>query len=686
MNSMPSAQGARQAVCTVLALLFIYLPFAQSGAAQTVSASSTQAFIQTTPDALFRLERVPVAPGAELLTIFGSLDGLTRKSASHDANSNEDVPLVSILRDTLGDQTKENDRLRYVWMHTYTRPSHGQLAASAVPFLYGHVANKKHIGQGAPPPPYILDLGAPESDVWKRLFWNALQTILLDPYGATVKATTRTYRRNLEDYRKAHIIRALAILSLYQTERNEGSVFAPNELKEIQARLMLTQKTFGGIIDDIYLQRAYQKETSRWLDERGHNWEMLRQRAEMEGLYFEPLELPDGSATHALLWVARTDVENQRQRHFNERFLNIANPWGDQRLLNWHGYTETQYFDSENRRVSSQTSGAHPVEMIPLALYGLDHPKIPILLVDFRSNLNPKEREMSRRVLQDVARGLLSVSRFDLAYFLGRTVYDFVTNRRGMDVNQPSRLRAYSQLKLLLALDASLDSKLRGEISRRLEILSLNPLENNIESEAQLAREQYIALMNYVARPDGLAKQLDRDRRAEMVSLNHGRTARIFFRTANILSFGFYTHREEATPPEQAAVLDRARQLTYHRRFLREVAKTSSLVEVEWRMEDVLRSLAYIAEHGSKSDDQTVEAVTRIFTHTDDDAIKNIALSCLYRIDQASAKKALVSIYRDPGSDERWRTQSADYLRKAVREDQRINPTDAKFIATIGGQ
>jgi len=66
--------------------------------------------------------------------------------------------------------------------------------------------------------------------------------------------------------------------------------------------------------------------------------------------------------------------------------------------------------------------------MIPLALYGLDHPKIPVLLVDFRDSQNPKRREMSRRILQDLTKNVLAFSQFgDLPYFLGRSVFDFVT-------------------------------------------------------------------------------------------------------------------------------------------------------------------------------------------------------------------------------------------------------------------
>src|SRR5205085_8001227 len=111
-----------------------------------------------------------------------------------------------------------------------------------------------------------------------------------------------------------------------------------------------------------------------------------------------------------------------------------------------------------------------------LALYGLDYQKIPIMLVDFRDSLNPKKREMSRRVLHDVASNVLSLSSFtNIPYFLGRFVYDFVTDKRGMDLNQPTRLRTYSQLKLLLSLSDSLDPALRDEISHRLERVSLNP-------------------------------------------------------------------------------------------------------------------------------------------------------------------------------------------------------------------
>src|SRR5215218_1631124 len=65
---------------------------------------------------ILRLERVEVPGGAELITVHAKLAGL------ESTESDNWVPLVSILRDTLGDNNPANNRLRYVWSLTYTRP------------------------------------------------------------------------------------------------------------------------------------------------------------------------------------------------------------------------------------------------------------------------------------------------------------------------------------------------------------------------------------------------------------------------------------------------------------------------------------------------------------------------------------------------------------------------------------
>jgi hypothetical protein len=395
--------------------------------------------------------------------------------------------------------------------------------------------------------------------------------------------------------------------------------------------------------------------------------------------------MPDGSATHALLWVAKRDLVKQAgSQRYSSRFLNIANPWTDKRLLNWKGYVETRYFDSENQPADSQTPGAEAVEMIPLGLYGLDNPKIPMLLVDFRDSYNPKKREMSRRVLNDVTRNMLSLSKFgNLPFFLGRTVYDFVTGRRGMDINQPSRLQTYSQLKLLLALNTSMEPELRSEIGGRLEKISLNPFENDLEAEANIATAQYDALLAYAKDPGGLAARLERDRRAEMLPLEHGDKAQFAFRLMNVLSFGKYVHREELSDDMEDR-LDIARRLQYHTSFLQQIAKSTAEVDITWNLEDVRRSLRFIAEHGSEAGGNAASATANIFARTKDDETRRVCLDSLSRIHGQKANKELILISQNTDLDKTLRDLASEYLRGRNPRVQPIAATVSGAPATIG--
>jgi len=624
---------------------------------------------------ILRLERVDVPGGAELITVHAKLAGLD-ESAVND----KWIPLVSILRDTLGDSNGENNRLRYVWPLTYTRPTMRQRLAAAIPFFYARVGNKENLTRTPPP---AIDLASPESEVWDKIFWTALQNILLDTYGTPIKASTSSYRRNTSDYRRSHIIRALSVLALYEAVKGE-SAFTPSEMAAIQARLLLSDKTFGGLVDDSNLQNYYARKTTQARDERGHNWELLRQRAESESLYFEPLLMPDGSATHALLWVAKRDLIKQQGSRYSGRFLNIANPWTDKRLLKWHGYVETRYFDSENRPVDSQTPGAETVEMIPLGLYGLDNPKIPMLLVDFRDSYNPKKREMSRRVLNDITRNFLSLSKFgNLPFFLGRTVFDFVTGRRGIDINQPSRLHTYSQLKLLLALNTSMEPELRSEVGGRLETTSLNPFENGLNAEASIALAQYQALLAFAKDPKGLAKKIEFDRRAEMMPLEHGPTARLAFRVMTVLTFGRYIHREELTDDMEDR-LDIARRLQYHTRFLQQIARSTAEVDITWNLQDVKRSLHFIADHGSEAGSNAAKATAKIFARTKDDETRRACLESLAQIHSSKAKSELVRISRNNEIDKALRDLASEYLRGDTHRVQPIAATVSGSPDTVG--
>src|ERR1700730_2508550 len=152
----------------------------------------------------FRVERAPMIGGAELLTIFGRLDGMRTGGLPAP-----EVPLVSVVRDTLSDDDPENDRLRYVWILTYTQPTMMKRIASAIPFLYEQVGSKHQASKGTPTP--ILDLANTSQQTWNHFFWTGLQNIFLDSYGIPLKAASRSYRRHAADYRTAHVTQALSI-------------------------------------------------------------------------------------------------------------------------------------------------------------------------------------------------------------------------------------------------------------------------------------------------------------------------------------------------------------------------------------------------------------------------------------------------------------------------------------------
>jgi hypothetical protein len=280
---------------------------------------------------------------------------------------------------------------------------------------------------------------------------------------------------------------------------------------------------------------------------------------------------------------------------------------------------------------------------------------------------------------------VLSVSKFgNMPYFLGKTVFDFVTGRRGMDINQPSRLATYSQLKLLLALNNSMEPALRSEVSGRLESISVNPFENGINAEANIALEQYAALVAFAKDPKGLAARIEQDRRAEMLPLEHGSKAQIAFRVLNVLTFGKYVHREEPGG-DMKHRLDIARSLQYHTRFLEQIARSSAEVDITWNLNDVKRSLQFIADHGEHADGTAAAATARIFARTKDNETRLTCLDGLARIRSSKARNELLRISKNTDVDQTLRDLASEYLR-GVRGEQPIAVTTLSGTPMAVGQ
>jgi hypothetical protein len=538
--------------------------------------------ILSPPGPEYRSESQTVAGGAELVTVFARLNTGT-PSSSQDL----DVPLLAVLRDSLGDDNPDNDRLRSVWILTSTRPTLWQRTASALSFGYFRAGNKRHAGRVPSP---ALDLAAPSKSVYSNLLGDSLQATELDPLGMAVRSTTRTYRTNSDDYTKLQIFQALSNLDNLALESGGQSALTDSELREIHSRLSLSTRTFGGLVRQQNLSKFYDKENSQMEETRGHNWELLRQRAELNGLFFEPLAAGSGSPSEALLWVARSDLDQTRaERHFDGQFLGIANPWTDARLLHWSGYSQRRYVDADNRPTPQDAPDAHPVDMIPLALYSLNYPRVPLLLADFRHSLTPKRREMLNQGATGLITGVFGITRFgNPSFFAADLAWTFVRGRHGAAVNRTARLQAYSSARQFLAMDSSLDPGLKLELQRQLDHLALNPRENETASESNLAREQYAALLKYANSPQGAAK-LERDRRKELESYTRSPAFRVFAGAGRIVTRG--PRADQQSDLSLRAELDAYRRSATDMRFLERVLAAGPRPDVVWDADAIRKSV-----------------------------------------------------------------------------------------------
>ena len=563
--------------------------------------------VAATPD--FRVERQPVAHGAELLTVFSPLP-----------ENRGEIPLVSILRDTLGDDNPDNDRLRYIWVLTSARPTLLQHAAAFIPFFYWRPDLGKNVDRK---PAAVLDMGNTSKVVWNSLAQAAVQAAAIDSNGALIRSTTRRYRANLADQRQVNLMEGLAVVSQLQETPESKTLFSEPELLEMQARLALAGKTLGGLVNAEKLPEAYFKNREQTEETRGHNWELLRQRAEENGLYFEPLGFAR-SRTHALLWIAKDDLfyKSANPPHkFDGRFLGISDPFNDSRVRNWTGYTQTRYFDASGRQVDASAPNAAlnitARELIPLAMYGLEYPKVPLLLVDFRDTRKPKTLEMLRLAVGDAVTGVLGISKWgNWPYMTASWTWNFVSSRHGDANNRTARLRSYTQVRRWLALDSSIDPALRADLQRRLEILGVNPLEDSVFEESEIADRQYDALLRYADDPKGLPARVERDRITEWSAHRHGAPARAGLRLANWASLGIYSHHEMPDSESLVASLDRERRAEHQVRFLETVAESSSSPEVVWNIVEVRRAVNELIAMGVPA--SSVHVVARIMHQTSD--------------------------------------------------------------------
>jgi hypothetical protein len=284
--------------------------------------------------------------------------------------------------------------------------------------------------------------------------------------------------------------------------------------------------------------------------------------------------------------------------------------------------------------VPSDTPGARAEEMIPLALYNLDYPRVPFLLADFRDSLKPKHREMISQGASSMVTGVLGITRFgNPAFFVADAAWIFVRGRHGAAVNRSARLEAYSEAREFLSVDASLDPALKSELQRRLDHLALNPRENDVAHEANLAREQHAALLQYAESPRGAAK-LERDRRKELEAYTQSPGRRMTTGFGRIFTRGPRVDPEKPDPILRAQ-LDAYRRSNYHGRFLDQILASSPSPDVVWDADAIGRSVSVLTADANMTP-KNRRLVSEVCARSTDGDLRLTCLRALERTNPAN--------------------------------------------------
>ncbi len=567
-----------------------------------------------------------------------------------------DIPLISVMRDSLGDESTENDRLTSVWLLSYTPYNFGQRMLSAVPFFYWRVGDGSDKVDARHMKP-LMDLTVPEHPMISKVTRDIVQWCAFDPLTMPVRASSRAYQSNETEHERLHLGEAIGYLH-QAPAGSPDSALTQAELNTLIARLELRKRLLGGLVSRSKAEEVGQKEGFEQERIRSKNWELLRLSADKTGLLFEPINIGGTEGEYGLLWFPLDEGSEPIGTALGPlwKVLDLKNPWTDTRLKEWHGPVFTRAVDQNGSLLPEGSAGARNVQLIPLGAYSLNYPKLPLLLVDFRGQLHVRRHEMTQRTINEVTAGIIGISHFtNWYYYVAADVYDFVASRHGTAMDLESRLDCYSQFRVSLALDASLDGRLRQDMLQRIDSLSVNPLEGSPAREIQMALARYEILQGLATTEDGaLTKQLDQQRRAELAVFEatpKGIATQEIFHTA---SLGFYNKRVKKDETN-ISKLDTDRRVQTNLEFLQSVVGAGTRPEIAYDREHIRDSVGELSDLLPQSSSARVRrrastVLGQLKGLTQDDVLQadcSSALQAIERIDPESLDKQNTGIVAD---------------------------------------
>jgi hypothetical protein len=201
-------------------------------------------------------------------------------------------------------------------------------------------------------------------------------------------------------------------------------------------------------------------------------------------------------------------------------------------------------------------------------------------------------------VVNDTANGILGLSHFTNWYFFaGEDFFEFLQSHRGGAVNRLARLDCYSQFRVELSLDNSLDPALRKAMEKHVGSMALNPLEVAPEREIAVAEGHYLALTEDAdaGAKSKLGRRLYNDRRVEMAEFGRTNRQRLSDALLHQATLGIYLRRARQTSFSTVA-LERERRIDYNLAFLDKLVQAGTDPAVTYPVEQIRESVNTLAE------------------------------------------------------------------------------------------
>ncbi|MBV8864223.1 MAG: hypothetical protein JO210_02355, partial [Acidobacteriaceae bacterium] len=358
--------------------------------------------------------------------------------------------------------------------------------------------------------------------------------------------------------------------------------------------------------------------------------------------YFESLDVAGTSGQYAMLWFPLNESPPALGTKLNSiwKLLNIKDPWKDQRMNAPGIVSYSRDLDQNGSLLPAGVSGVKHVRVVPLSVYSLSYPKVPLLLVDFRNKLGVRWHEMAQRSINEITAGVIGISHFtNWYYYVAADLYDFVASRHGAAMSQSERLDSYSEFRVRVALDHELDPALRRELQRRVDAAAINPLESAPQQEMKAAVERYKQLQ--LQAEDGrLATRLTKDRRAELAQDSETSGAILRDSFFHFATFGAYTNRVKPAE-ENLARVEVYRRVQYQLNLLDRISNEGTQPEVAYDTARIQHSIAELEKLMPQIDSppmrlRAAATLKHVETLSQDTAL------------QADCSSAIASLEREP--------------------------------------